>query len=57
MTRRGLFAGIGALSLGSMIAACSPLGALNTLGPRDRGARRIARDSPYGDDPRQLFAL
>ena len=57
MTRRGIFAGLGAVSLGGLVAACSPLGMLNTLGPRDRGVRRIARDLSYGDDPRQRFDL
>jgi len=51
MTRRGLFAP--APALGLLAAACSPLGLLNSLGPRDRGVRRVARDIPYGDDPRQ----
>lgn len=49
MTRRGVFAG----ALGALTAACSPLSLLNTLGPRDRGARRVARGLAYGDDPRQ----
>lgn len=49
MTRRGLFAPL----LGLAAAACSPLSLLNAVGPRDRGAGRIARDLPYGDDPRQ----
>ncbi|PZU73711.1 MAG: alpha/beta hydrolase [Brevundimonas sp.] len=49
MTRRGLFAP----ALGLLAAACSPLGLLNTLGPRDPGVRRVARDLAYGDDPRQ----
>ncbi|CAN5118236.1 alpha/beta hydrolase [soil metagenome] len=53
MTRRGIIA----LSLGGLAAACSPLGMLNTLGPRDRGVRRIARDLSYGADPRQKFDL
>ncbi|CAN5137102.1 alpha/beta hydrolase [soil metagenome] len=53
MTRRGIIA----LSLGGLAAACSPLGMLNTLGPRDRGVRRIARDLSYCDDPRQKFDL
>lgn len=38
-----------------MTAACSPLGMLNAVGPRDRGVRRVARDLSYGDDPRQSF--
>ena len=49
MTRRGLFAPL----LGLAAAACSPLSLLNAVGPRDRGAGRVARDLPYGDDPRQ----
>jgi len=53
MTRRGLFAP----TLGLIASACSPLGLLNTLGPRDGGVGRIARDVAYGDDPRQRFDL
>ncbi|HEV2081302.1 MAG TPA: alpha/beta hydrolase [Brevundimonas sp.] len=53
MTRRAVLAS----ALASLAAACSPLAALNALGPRDRGAGRIARDLPYGDDPRQRFDL
>ena len=53
MTRRGILAA----TLGSLAAACSPLGLLNTLGPRDRGVGRVARDLSYGDDPRQKFDL
>ncbi|MDP3801480.1 alpha/beta hydrolase [Brevundimonas sp.] len=53
MTRRGLFAP----ALGLLAAACSPLSLLNSLGPRDRGARRVVRDLPYGDDPRQRLDL
>lgn len=49
MTRRGLFAPL----LGAAVAACSPLGLLNSLGPRDRGAGRVARDIAYGPEPRQ----
>lgn len=51
MTRRGLIAP----ALGALVAACSPLGLLNTLGPRDRGVRRVARGVAYGGDPRQTF--
>lgn len=51
MTRRGFLAP----TLGALAAACSPLGALNALGPRDRTARRVARDVAYGDDPRQTL--
>ena len=53
MTRRGLFAP----ALGLLAAACLPLSLLNTLGPRDGGVRRVARDIPYGDDPRQQMDL
>lgn len=53
MTRRGLFAP----ALGLIAAACSPLGLLNNLGPRDRGVRRVARDIAYGDDPRQKMDI
>jgi acetyl esterase/lipase len=53
MTRRGILAA----TLGSLAAACSPLGMLNTLGPRDKGFGRVARDLAYGDDPRQKFDL
>lgn len=57
MTRRGLFApALGALAA-SFAAACSPLGALNALGPRDPGVRRVGRDLPYGDDARQTFDI
>jgi acetyl esterase/lipase len=53
MTRRGLIAP----ALGALVAACSPLGLLNALGPRDRGVRRVARDVPYGDYPRQTMDI
>lgn len=53
MTRRGLFAP----ALALIASACSPLGALNTLGPRDRGVRRVARDLAYGDHPRQTLDI
>src|SRR5215217_4276854 len=51
MTRRGLLAP----ALGALAAACSPLGLLNGLGPRDGGVRRVARGVAYGEDPRQTF--
>ena len=53
MTRRGFLLP----ALAGLMAGCSPLGALNALGPRDPGAGRIARGLPYGDDPRQSFDL
>jgi acetyl esterase/lipase len=49
MTRRGFLVPAAA----ALAAACSPLAALNALGPRDRGARRVASGVPYGQDPRQ----
>ena len=49
MTRRGFLAPAAA----ALMAACSPFAALNTLGPRDGGVRRVATGLPYGDDPRQ----
>ncbi|HEY0598855.1 alpha/beta hydrolase [Brevundimonas sp.] len=44
-------------AVAAFAAACSPLGALNALGPRDRGVRRVARDIAYGDDPRQRMDI
>lgn len=46
-------------SLGAALGAagCSPLAALNALGPRDRGASRAARDLAYGPQPRQTLDL
>lgn len=49
MTRRGFLAPAAA----ALAAACSPLAALNALGPRDRGVKRLASGVPYGEDPRQ----
>lgn len=51
MTRRGFLAPL----MGAVAAACSPLAMLNSLGPRDFGARRVALDLPYGADARQRF--
>ena len=51
MTRRGLFAPL----IAAAVAACSPLAAFNALGPRDRGAGRVAKGVAYGDDPRQTM--
>ena len=52
LTRR-LFAVAAAASA----AACSPLGMMNALSPRDRTARRVAQDLAYGTDPRQRLDL
>jgi acetyl esterase/lipase len=55
LTRRGMVAATGLA--GGALAACSPLAALNALGPRDRGARRVAHDLPYGPEARQRLDL
>ena len=39
----------------TLAVACSPLGVMNALSPRDRSARRVARDVAYGDNPRQTL--
>ena len=52
MARRSFLATLSA----SVAAACSPLGTLNGLNniaPGDAGAARVAKDVPFGDDPRQ----
>lgn len=49
MTRRGLLAP----ALGALAAACSPLGLLNAVSPREGRVRRVARDIAYGPHPRQ----
>ena len=51
MNRRGVIAGVAAM-FGSLLAACSPLTALNTLSPRDPAAKP-GRDIAYGPLPRQ----
>lgn len=57
MTRR-VFGTAALAGLASSLAvACSPLGVMNALSPRDRSARRIARDIAYGHDPRQTLDL
>lgn len=53
MTRRGFLAPL----VGALAAACSPLSALNTFGPRDGGVRRVARDLSYGPDARQKLDI
>lgn len=53
MTRRAVLAS----ALAGLASACSPLAALNAVGPRDAGARRVARDLAYGPDPRQRLDL
>jgi len=55
MTRRGLLVPAFGALVASMVSACSPLGVLNAVAPRDPGVRRVARDIPYGDELRQRF--
>lgn len=53
MRRAFLLSGLSALT-----AACAPsLGAFDTLAPHDPGARRVARDAPFGPHPRQKLDL
>lgn len=48
MDRRALLAAL------PFLAACTPsLGTFDTLAPRDRGARRVARDVAYAEGPRR----
>ena len=56
MTRRLFTAGLGGLAA-SLGIACSPLGVMNALSPRDRSARRVARGIAYGEDGRQTLDL
>lgn len=56
MTRRLFTTGLSGLAAG-LAVACSPLGVMNALSPRDGAARRVARDLPYGDQPRQTMDL
>jgi acetyl esterase/lipase len=44
-------------ALAGLMAGCSPLGALNALGPRDSGAGRVAKGLAYGSEDRQRFDL
>lgn len=57
MSRRHILGGVIAGGLAGLASACSPLGLLNSLGPRDRGAGRVAQGLPYGTDPRQKLDL
>lgn len=41
--------------LAPFLAACSPLGAMNALVPKDAGSHRAATDIAYGPHPRQRF--
>lgn len=57
MSRRSLFP---LLPLSALVAACSPLGALNglnTLAPGDGGVRQIVDGAAFGPDPRQTLEI
>ncbi len=41
--------------LAPLLAACSPLGVMNALVPKDAGSHRAATDIAYGPHPRQRF--
>jgi len=41
--------------LAPLVAACSPLGIMNAVSPKDRGSHRRAEDVVYGPDPRHRF--
>ena len=56
MSRRTLLS-LAAGALAPLTAACSPLTLMETLAPRDRGARRIATDLAYGAHDRQKLDL
>jgi acetyl esterase/lipase len=43
--------------LAPLVAACSPLGVMNTLSPKDANSYRRAEDVVYGPDPRQRFDI
>jgi acetyl esterase/lipase len=53
MARRSLMAMLG---LAPLLAACNTLTLFNTFTPKDE-ARRVARDVPFGDDPRQKLDI
>ena len=49
---RNVFASLGA----SLATALTPtLATFNSVTPKDRGGRRVAKDARYGDDPRQTL--
>ncbi|WP_296818485.1 alpha/beta hydrolase [Brevundimonas sp.] len=56
MSRRSLLS-LAAGAVAPLAAACSPLALMETLSPRDRGARRIAANIAYGAHERQKLDL
>jgi len=52
MMRNGVRLGLAAL-IGSLVAACSPLGTFDRLVPKDRGGTLVAQGIAYGPDARQ----
>lgn len=53
MTKRSL---ITTLGLAPLLTACNTLSMFNTFTPKDE-AVRVARDTPFGDDPRQRLDI
>ena len=52
LTKRQILAGFG---LASLAAACSPLGALNALAPKDKNSKLLRANVAYGADRRQAY--
>jgi acetyl esterase/lipase len=52
LTKRQTLAG---LSLASLAAACSPLGALNALAPKEKNSKLLKANVAYGADRRQAY--
>lgn len=58
MARFRLFRSLGVLlTIGGLAGACTKLGVLNTVMPKDRGAARVAEGLAYGDHPRQKLDI
>lgn len=53
MTKRSLLATLG---LAPLLASCNTLTIFNTFTPKDEAAR-VARDIPFGDDPKQMLDI
>jgi len=57
LTKRQILGGgaFASLGLASLAAACSPLGALNTLAPKDKNSKLLKANVAYGPDRRQAY--